>query len=40
VKYVRSQRLGKLAAGHGSRNEPQSDALLRTTLRYPAATLE
>ena len=33
LKYVLSQGLGELAAGHDSRNEPQSNALLRTTLR-------
>jgi len=35
LKYVLSQGLGELAAGNDSRNEPQSNALLRTTLRYP-----
>ena len=33
LKYVLSQGLGELAAGNDSRNEPQSNALLRTTLR-------
>jgi hypothetical protein len=33
LKYVLSQGLGELAAGHDSRNEPQSNALLRTTPR-------
>jgi hypothetical protein len=36
LKYVLSQGLGELAAGHDSRNEPQSNALLRTTLRHLA----
>ncbi len=36
LKYVLSQGLGELAAGNDSRNEPQSNALLRTTLRYLA----
>ena len=36
LKYVLSQGLGELAAGNDSGNEPQSDALLRTTLRYNA----
>jgi len=35
LKYVLSQGLGELAAGNDCRNEPQSNALLRTTLRYP-----
>ena len=35
-KYVLSQGLGELAAGHDARNEPQSKALLRTTRRYVA----
>ena len=34
LKYVLSQGLAELVAGSGSRNEPQSNALLRTTLRY------
>ncbi len=33
LKYVLSQGLSELAAGNDSRNEPQSNALLRTTLR-------
>jgi hypothetical protein len=33
LKYVLSQGLGELAAGNDSRNEAQSNALLRTTLR-------
>ena len=36
LKYILSQGLGELAAGNDSGNKPQSDALLRTTLRYPA----
>jgi hypothetical protein len=40
LKYVLSQGLGELAAGHDSRNEPQSNALLRTTLRYLARARE
>jgi hypothetical protein len=36
LKYVLLQGLGELAAGNDSRNEPQSNALLRTTLRYLA----
>ena len=39
LKYVLSQGLGQLAAGNDSRNEPQSNALLRTTLRYSLAPL-
>jgi len=33
LKYVLSQGLGELAAGNDCRKEPQSNALLRTTLR-------
>jgi hypothetical protein len=33
LKYVLSQGWGELAAGNDSRNEPQSIALRRTTLR-------
>ena len=33
LKYVLSQGWGELATGNDSRNEPQSNALLRTTLR-------
>jgi hypothetical protein len=33
LKYVLSQEAGELAVGNGSREEPQSNALLRTTLR-------
>jgi len=33
LKYVLSQGLGELAAGNDSKNKPQSNALLRTTLR-------
>jgi len=40
LKYVLSQGLGELAAGNDSRNEPQSNALLRTTLRYLARARE
>jgi hypothetical protein len=36
LKSVLSQGLGELAPGNDPRNEPQSNALLRTTLRYPA----
>ena len=36
LKYILSQGVGELAAGNDSRNEPQSNALLRTTLRYLA----
>ena len=36
LKYVLSQGLGELAAGNDSRNEAQSNALLRTTLRLLA----
>ena len=36
LKYVLSQGLGELAAGNDSRNEAQSNALLRTTLRHLA----
>jgi hypothetical protein len=34
LKYVLSQGWGELATGNDSRNEPQSNALLRTTPRY------
>jgi len=39
LKYVLSQGLGELAAGNHSRNGPQSNALLRITLRYPTTQL-
>jgi hypothetical protein len=35
LKYVLLEWLGELAADNDYRNEPQSNALLRTTLRYP-----
>jgi len=38
LKYVLAQGLGELAAGNDSRNEAQSNALLRTTLRYLACS--